>query len=190
MDSVQDIPQFGSMLKKAKRENFLFLVTAFVAGNILAAVVVPVYWHHSESKDKIFHCMVIGLALGYSFPAVLAFIRIAIKGYFLGIEQAERLTYAVDGLKQAQDKAPNLIENAKNVMEKAVPIAHNVEEIVSRAKGMADDVEAVVHKVRTTMDSLNGSLDVKAIEVRLREANESLKAIASAFVVPTGAEKV
>lgn len=188
MDSVQEAPQFGAMLKKAQRENTRFVALMFVAGVLLAAAFVFTYWRLSKSPDKLFHCIVLGFAVGYSFPAVMTFIRIAIKGYFLGIEQAERLTYAIDGLKQAQDSAPNLIENAKNVMEKAVPIAHNVEEIVSRAKGMADDVEAVVHKVRTTMDSLNGSLDVKVIEKKLGEVNESLKTIADTFRVPV--EKV
>lgn len=188
MNSVQETPAFGGMLRQAQRDNARFVAAMFVSGIVLALGAVKVYWSFSKSPDKLFHCVVIGFALGYSFPAVMTFIRIAIKGYFLGIEQAERLTYAIDGLKQAQDKAPNLIENAKNVMEKAVPIAHNVEEIVSRAKGMADDVEAVVHKVRSTMDSLNGSLDVKAIEKRLSEANESLKTIASAFGAPV--EKV
>jgi flagellar basal body-associated protein FliL len=180
MDTVK-APEFGSMLKKAQRENTRFVALMFVTGVALAAAFVSTYWHFSKSPDKLFHCIVLGFAVGYSFPAVMTFIRIAIKGYFLGIEQAERLTYAIDGLKQAQDRAPNLIDDAKNVVEKAVPIAHNVEEIVSRAKGMADDVEAVVHKVRVTMDSLNGSLDVKAIESRIREANESLKTIAEAF---------
>ena len=120
-------------------------------------------------------------SFAYIFPAFTTLIRLSVKGYYLGVEQAERLSYAVDGLKTAQEKAPNLLENAKAVMDRAVPIANNVEEIVNRAKGTADDVDAIAHKVRSLMDQMNGSLDIKVLEGHLKEAKESLKKISDVF---------
>jgi hypothetical protein len=178
MESVQ----VGSVYEKAVRQQTRFMVIAFAFGIIVALTSAVLYWRLTPpSPEKLFHVIVIVGAFAYSFPAFTTLIRLSVKGYYLGVEQAERLSYAVDGLKTAQEKAPHLLENAKSIMDKAIPIANNVEEIVTRAKGMAGDVETIAHKVRSTMDSMNGSLDIKVLEGHLREVKESLKAIAAVF---------
>lgn len=187
MDSVQI--DDGVSYRQTLRNLRLFVGSTFFLCWMLTLISVIVYRKYSVNPDRIFYMIMITVGGGISLPLMAIMSRVATKAYLLGAHQSERLTTVIHAFKEAYDKAPNLLENAKVVMDKAVPIAHNVEDIVTRAKGMAGDVETIAHKVRTTMDALNGSLDVKTLELHLKEAKDSLKTIAEAFgggVKPSG----
>lgn len=183
MESVRKVKTAREVMSGMK----LFITVMCIVGPLSGLVSGFVYYlmlskagTWDSSKD-VFHVGIIVYGLGVTLPILSISCRLMIKMFFQNCEQMENLNFIVGALKTAHEKAPGLLENVQSVMDKAVPIANNIEEIVGRAKAMSSDVEAIAHKVRTTMDSLNGSLDVKVLEGHFREVKESLKTIAETF---------
>lgn len=174
-------------IKEAAKSMKVFINIMLVVGpltGILSAFLyrwmVQKYGQWDYSKDN-FHFGIILYGLGVTLPILSISCRLMIRMFFMNCEQIENQNYLIETFKEAQEKAPELIKNIQTVVDKAVPISNNIEEIVSRAKSMAGDVEVIAHKVRSTLDGLNGALDIKVLEGHLRDVRDNLVVIAQAF---------
>lgn len=183
MDSVQKMKTVRDVMRNMKVFITVMCITGPLSGIVTALLyrwMVTRYGQWDMAKDSFYFGIII-YGLGVTLPILSISCRLMIKMFFQNCEQIENLNFIVGALKSAHEKAPALLENVQTVVDKAVPIANNIEEIVGRAKAMSSDVEAITHKVRTTMDALNGSLDVKVLEGHFREVKDSLKTIADTF---------